>query len=180
MQESFRTKLFRSTKASVVRICEWFKENERAIAEVACVAIISIAPLVLIEVVTNATNPNFLLGDAAWRSVAKGQLILYSLSLIGTLAWLIVSSNNSERLIARVFIGALVIVCSYFICSLYTLDPSFEKPKNDFIIYSSIACYVLFLFFYLWLLLIGNESPETPEGKMRREAANIARQAEAM
>ena len=122
-----------------------------AVAEVFCVCVLGLMPLLLFAFVTSLTANGSLFFDKLAEQLSHGQLFLYVFSMTGGLLWLLLTQ---AKLYGKAFLalyGLWLIVPMLFSLIFYGKMPDFGVKVADFVIIISIVCYLLYVFLYFFL-----------------------------
>jgi hypothetical protein len=141
--------------------------------EVFCVCLLSTVPLLIGEFIKFTESDSYILWDIFFQSTSRGQLILLSFSLFGTLAWLQSSVRHGGFLIIRVMCLLVWLGGSVIAIALYSHDPDLSNVKNPTVYIVGITLYALFSAVYFVLLVVREQDPPSARRTIDNEVDNL-------
>jgi hypothetical protein len=164
----------------MLRVLKW-KAHRDAVAEVLTIAIISVLPLLFGASVRWFQVENTDLSIASYGKtingvLSHGELFLYALAFIATIAWIALKEWPMGLQPPRVGLGIFCIIAVCIITAFYSLDAAKVALHEDAVLIVSAVVLFATLFLYYFAILLNKSGPPDLQAVLTESSETLSSQ----
>ncbi len=125
---------------------------------VSCLSLIPLLAIGFVSFVNDGKETGLL--TAILEPLGRGQLYLYSFSVLASVVWIVISDLGPT---ARKIIGPISVLLLVYVILLLGISPEMNNLGNKVILSYSVYVYAASILLYLFSLLIKGAKPPLPE-----------------